>query len=122
MVSARAGQEFFPGGRYAVSAQAHRQTGERTPEEAAEPFLQDTLRDIALQEENRRRWESLTPREKDAAAFICLGYTSRPVGMKLDISFETVKTHAGHIMMKFAAPSREALRKMLHGWDFRQWD
>ncbi len=48
MVSAWAGQEFSPGGRYAAYAPAHRQTGAATPEEVAEQLLQETLQDIEL--------------------------------------------------------------------------
>lgn len=36
-------------------------------------------------------WETLSPREKDVAALVCLGYTNREIEARLHISRETVK-------------------------------
>ncbi len=94
----------------------------RTPEEVADRFLKEVFDDIDLQQENQRRWQSLTPREKEVAALICLHYTSRQIAAILHLSPQTVKKYGEHMLKKFSAPSREGLRKMLEGWDFSGWD
>ncbi len=94
----------------------------RTPEEIANQYLDEALRDLQAQEENWRKWQSLSPREKEIAALICLHYTSRQAAVMLEISPETIKTHVEHILVKFKAADRNMLRRMLNGWDFSQWD
>lgn len=95
---------------------------QRTPEEIASQILGDAFRSHQAQGENWQRWQSLTPREQEIAALICLNYTSRQIAAKLHISPETVKTHAEHILMKFGVSDRNAMRLMLNGWDFSAWD
>lgn len=94
----------------------------RTPEEVANQILLDALHERLTQEDNWQRWQSLTPREQDVAALICLNYTSRQVAAKLHISPETVKTHVEHVLAKFDVPDRNILRLLLSGWDFNNWD
>ncbi len=95
---------------------------QRTPEEIANQILGDALRSHQAQGENWRRWQTLTPREQEIAALICLNYTSREIAEKLHISPETVKTHAEHILVKFGLADRTAMRLTLNGWDFSAWD
>ncbi len=94
----------------------------RTPEEVANQYLDDALRDLQSQEENWRKWQSLTPREQEVVALICLHYTSRQISAMLAISPETVKSHVEHIMEKFDVRDRNTLRRLLSGWDFSQWE
>ena len=95
---------------------------QRTPEEIANQLLEDALRSHQAQEENWQRWQTLTPREQEIAALICMNYTSRQVAARLYISPETVKTHVEHILSKFGVSDRNLLRMMLSGWDFSAWD
>ncbi len=95
---------------------------QRTPEEIADQILGDAFRNHQAQGENWLRWQSLTPREQEITALICLNYTTRQIAAKLHISPETVKTHAEHILLKFDMPDRNAMRLMLNGWDFSGWD
>jgi DNA-binding CsgD family transcriptional regulator len=69
-----------------------------------------------------RCWQSLTPREKDVTALICLGYTSNQVAARLYITPSTVKTHARNALAKFAMENRNELRRALAEWDFSQWE
>ncbi len=68
------------------------------------------------------RWESLTSRQQQVAALICLGYTNRQISAKLGISIATVHTHSGRIQYVFGVNSKSDLRHMLAAWDFRDWD
>ncbi len=95
---------------------------QRTPEEIANQILGDAFRNHQAQWENFQRWQSLTPREQEITALICLNYTTRQIAAKLYISPETVKTHAEHILLKFGVPDRNTMRLMLNGWDFSGWD
>ena len=94
----------------------------RTPEDVADQILVDAMRNHLAQEDNWQRWQSLTPREQDVAALICLNYTTRQVAARLHISPETVKTHVEHVLAKFDVPDRNILRLLLSGWDFNNWD
>jgi DNA-binding CsgD family transcriptional regulator len=94
----------------------------RTPEEVADQILEDAFRSHQAQGDNWQRWLSLSPREQEITALICLNYTSRQIAAKLHISPETVKTHVEHILMKFDVPDRNMLRIILNGWDFNGWD
>jgi DNA-binding CsgD family transcriptional regulator len=95
---------------------------QRTPEEIANQILGEAFRSHQAQGENWQCWQTLTPREQEIAALICLNYTSRQIATKLNISPETVKTHAEHILVKFGVTDRNAMRLMLNGWDFSAWD
>ncbi len=66
-------------------------------------------------------WQALSRREKQVAALICYGLTSRQIAGQLVLSTETVKTHVGHILKKFNLRSRQDLRNQLSGWDFSRW-
>ena len=52
---------------------------------------------------------------------ICLGYTSPQIAVRLGISRETVKSHAGNILSKGQLRNREELRALFAGWDFSAW-
>jgi DNA-binding CsgD family transcriptional regulator len=66
-------------------------------------------------------WESLSPREKQVAAYVCAGLTGRQVAAQLVLSPETIKTHVRHILRKFNLSSRLELRRLLDGWDLSPW-
>jgi DNA-binding CsgD family transcriptional regulator len=69
-----------------------------------------------------KKWESLSPREKDVAALACLGYTNREIAVRLNISPETVKDRIGTALQKFHLAKRTELRVLLANWDFSIWD
>ncbi len=68
------------------------------------------------------RWNSLTAREQDVAAFVCLGYTNREIGKRLNISAETVKVRLQRVLVKYGLSSRTQLRMLLEEWDFSEWE
>ncbi len=71
--------------------------------------------------ENLQHWRALTPREQQAAALACLGYTNQEIAARMVISPNTVRTHMRNILYKFNANSKVELQNMLAGWDFRPW-
>ncbi len=68
-----------------------------------------------------KRWETLSPRERDVAALACLSYTNKEIGRRLNISPETVKTHLRNALIKFNMHTRSELRLSLQSWDFSGW-
>ncbi len=95
---------------------------QRTPGDIATQILDEALRSHQVQEDLWMRWQSLSPREQEIAALVCLNYTGRQVAARLHISPQTVKTHVERILLKFDVPDRGKLRTMLSGWDFSAWD
>ena len=67
------------------------------------------------------KWEHLSPREQDVAAWVCLGYTNRQIAARLNISPETVKSRMHNILRKFHIHKRAELRVLLAHWDFSEW-
>ena len=60
----------------------------------------------------KRRYLSLTPRERDVMALVVSGLLNKQVGGELGISEITVKAHRGQVMRKMQADSLAALVKM----------
>lgn len=69
-----------------------------------------------------RLWESLSKRQQQVAALVCLRYTNDQIAEKLHISSDTVKTHVSNILRKFNVRSRYQLGYMLRRWDFNNFD
>jgi DNA-binding CsgD family transcriptional regulator len=91
---------------------------QRTPEEIAGQILNDALLGHQAQGTHWEYWQSLTPREQEIAALVCMNYTTRQIASRLHISPETVKTHVERVLMKFGVADRNALRLLLSDWDF----
>lgn len=68
-----------------------------------------------------QRWQSLSPREQDVAAFTCLGYTNRQMAFKLKLAPDTIKGYVRQVLVKFQLHSKTELRLQLKNWDFSQW-
>lgn len=94
----------------------------RPPQEVAARLIRSALEERRQAEQGWLSWQSLTPREQQVAALICLGYTSRQIAARLEISPQTVKTHARNVLVKFGLRRRQDLRQALAGWDFSAWD
>jgi DNA-binding CsgD family transcriptional regulator len=69
-----------------------------------------------------KKWGSLSVREKDVAALVCLGYTNREIGARLNISPETVKDRLESTLIKFNITKRTELRLLFANWDFSAWE
>ena len=60
-------------------------------------------------QELRKRYESLTPRERQVMALVVSGLLNKQVGGELGISEITVKAHRGQVLQKMKADSSAAL-------------
>ena len=94
----------------------------RPEEELIQDLLAAGLTSYYSSDELWQKWESLSPREKQVAGFVCLGYTNKEIAQQLSISPETVKTHVRNTLIKFNLGSRSELRLSLHDWDFSGWE
>jgi len=71
--------------------------------------------------EMEERWLSLSQREQQVVALICLGQRNYQIAEILTIAPETVKTHLQNIFAKFNLRSSKELRLALKDWDFAEW-
>ena len=92
----------------------------RSPDELLLALLDKGLREQRDDQRARQGWKSLSLREKQVAALICQGFTSRQIAARLVLSPETIKTHVRHILRKFGLRTRRELRQVLEGWPFTQ--
>jgi DNA-binding CsgD family transcriptional regulator len=93
----------------------------RTAEEIVAEFTKAGLNQFLTQNELEKRWASLSQREQQVAALICLGHRNYEIANILSIAPETVKTHLQRIFDKFQLRSSKELRLALRDWNFRDW-
>jgi DNA-binding CsgD family transcriptional regulator len=84
-----------------------------SPEEAASQLFE-----LAAQEQDDQLWvmqrlKVLTARQRQIAAYVCRGDTTRQIAGHLTISETTVKSHIEIVMRKFGVNSRNKLRELL---------
>jgi len=68
-----------------------------------------------------KKWEMLTPREKEVTALVCLGYTNRQAAARMGVTPDTIKFHIHNIFEKYGVRSRSQLQQLLSIWDFDGW-
>jgi len=51
-------------------------------------------------------WQSLSPREQEVTALVCLGYTNGEIASKLKVSPTTIKSHVRNILPNFKCTVR----------------
>ena len=93
----------------------------RAEEEVIADFTKVGLNQFLTQNDLESRWRTLSNREQQVVALICLGYRSHEIATTLVIAPETVKTHLQSVFNKFHLRSRKELRLALKNWDFREW-
>jgi DNA-binding NarL/FixJ family response regulator len=93
----------------------------RTEEEIVAEFTKAGLNQFLTQNELENRWASLSQREQQVVALICLGHRNYEIANVLSIAPETVKTHLQRIFDKFQLRSSKELRLALRDWNFRDW-
>ena len=93
----------------------------RTEEEIVAEFTKAGLNQFLTQNELDNRWTSLSQREQQVVALICLGHRNYEIANILSIAPETVKTHLQRIFDKFQLRSSKELRLALRDWNFQDW-
>ena len=93
----------------------------RTEEEIVAEFTKVGLKQFLTQNDLDNRWSSLSQREQQVVALICLGHRNYEIADILGIAPETVKTHLQRIFDKFHLRSSRELRLALKDWNFRDW-
>lgn len=93
----------------------------RAEEDVVADLAKVGLNHFFTQSEMENRWSSLSHREQQVVALICLGYRNHEIAKTLTIAPETVKTHLQRVFDKFSLRSRKELRLALKNWDFRDW-
>jgi DNA-binding CsgD family transcriptional regulator len=84
-------------------------------------LLSNAVTERRTADEYLQLWEGLTRREKQTAAFACLGYTNQEIAESMVISTNTVRSHMRSILNKFNLNSKAELRTVLMRWDFNSW-
>jgi len=92
-----------------------------TPRKVAADLLARELQSLEVERETWEKWQSLTEREQQVAALICLQYRTQQIATRLQIAPETVRSHVHNILHKMDLPNRITLRQLLAGWDFSSW-
>lgn len=93
----------------------------RAEEEVVADFTKAGLNQYWSQHELEERWSSLSHREQQVVALICLGYRNPEIAQMLVIAPQTVKRHLQHVFDKFNLRSSKELRLTLKNWDFHEW-
>jgi DNA-binding NarL/FixJ family response regulator len=93
----------------------------RAEEDVMAEFTKVGLNQFIAQTEMQNRWSSLSDREQQVVALVCLGSRNYEIAQTLGIAPETVKTHLQHIYDKLHLRSSKELRLALKDWDFRDW-
>lgn len=93
----------------------------RSEEEVMTDFTKAGWDQLQQEKEMMERWDSLSQRERQVVALICLGYRNYQIAEKLVIAPETVKTHLQNIFAKFNLRSSKELRFALKDWNFIEW-
>ena len=107
--------------RLQVSLKSIAQHEGRPEDELIRDLLAAGLTQYSTDDQNWKTWESLTPREQEAAAFVCLGFSNGQIASRMGITLAGVKFHLGNVYSKFGVRNRSQLRKLLAGWDFSAW-
>ena len=92
-----------------------------TPRKVAADLLARELQLVEVERETWEKWQSLTEREQQVAAQICLQNRTQQIAVRLQIAPETVRSHVHNILKKMDLPNRITLRQLLADWDFSSW-
>ena len=113
---------FSLDGELAAHVRSLAELERRPADDIAAELLISGLAQRDMAQENWRRWQSLSTREQQVAALVCLGYTNRQIAARLVISVETAKSHVRNVLYKFDLHSKRELSLLLIDWDFSAWD
>jgi DNA-binding NarL/FixJ family response regulator len=93
----------------------------RSPEEILDEVAKLHNERYSKQKILEEQWESLSTREQEVTALICLGYNRNQIAKMLDIMPGTVKTHFESIFKKYDVHTSKHLARLLRDWDMTGW-
>jgi DNA-binding NarL/FixJ family response regulator len=93
----------------------------RSPQEIVAQLIEQAAQEQSDQSWAIQCWEQLSQRQKQIAAYVCRGDTTRQIAIQLNISQTTVKSHVEIVLRKFGVNSRETLRQLLAPWDLSSY-
>jgi DNA-binding CsgD family transcriptional regulator len=88
-------------------------TNEKTTPQEFEIFPEDPV--------VRREWFSLTIRERQVVALVCMGHRNYEIASILGVENSTIQTHLQKIFKKFGLRSRGEIRAALISWRAEEW-
>jgi len=94
---------------------------EPTTEEVSHEHVSQAADERAGMQRLLRRWSELTPRQRQVAALVAQGDTSRGVAAQLGIKPGTVRSHLSNVMRKLDLKDRSDLRRELKPLDTSDW-
>jgi DNA-binding CsgD family transcriptional regulator len=94
----------------------------RPEDQLAQELLAAGLTEYYSQDELGKKWETLTPREREVTALVCLGYSTSQAAAHMNVTKATVKFHVRNALQKYGVETRSQLRQLLKEWDFSAWD
>jgi len=71
--------------------------------------------------EVRKKWFSLSIRERQVVALVCMGHRNYDIASMLNVEYTTIQTHLQHIFYKFGLRSRSEIREALTSWQAEEW-
>ena len=89
------------------------QTNEKTTSHEFEIFPEDPA--------VRKQWFSLTIRERQVVALVCMGHRNYEIASILGVENSTIQTHLQKIFRKFGLRSRGEIRAALNSWAAEEW-
>ena len=69
----------------------------------------------------RKQWFSLTIRERQVVALVCMGHRNYEIASILGVENSTIQTHLQNIFRKFDLRSRAEIRQALISWPAEEW-
>lgn len=94
-----------------VSALAQRTR--RTPDQALADLLAHGLDGLEMEQELRRAWADLSPRQQEVLRLAAQGWSNQQIAAHLVLAPTTIKTHIQRAMLRFGVHSRAELCQAL---------
>ena len=91
--------------------------GNRTNEKTTSQEFEIFPEDAAV----RKQWFSLTIRERQVVALVCMGHRNYEIASILGVENSTIQTHLQNIFRKFDLRSRGEIRQALISWPAEEW-
>jgi DNA-binding CsgD family transcriptional regulator len=92
----------------------------RAEQEVYDDIIESGMKALSEKDKYEEIWTSLTAREQQVTALLCMGYRSSEIAARLGVSYETIRSHSKHVYAKFGL-NRKALSAALERWDFESW-